>query len=52
MHKGTGPVQRKRKPHAQPPNEQSKKRRVARSASEVQSGPALRDGIVPSKFSC
>lgn len=49
MHKGSGPVQRKRKPHNQSPNEQCKKRRVIRNGSEVQSGPGLREGVVPSK---
>lgn len=49
MHKGSGPVQRKRKPQSQSPNDQCKKRRIIRTASEVQSGPGLRDGIVPSK---
>lgn len=48
MHKGTGPV-RKRKPHNQSPTEASKKRRIARNPSEAQSGQGLRDGIVPSK---
>lgn len=47
MHKGSGPVQRKRKPHNQSPNEQCKKRRVIRNGSEVQSGPGLREGVVP-----
>lgn len=49
MHKGTGPVQRKRKPHNQSPTEPSKKRRIARNPSEAQSGQGLRDGMVPSK---
>ena len=49
MHKGSGPVQRKRKPQSQSPNDQSKKRRIARSASETQSGQGLRDGILPSE---
>lgn len=49
MHKGTGPVQRKRKPLNQSPTEPSKKRRIARNPSEAQSGQGLRDGMVPSK---
>ena len=49
MHKGTGPIQRKRKPHNQSPTEASKKRRIARNPSEAQSGQGLRDGMVPSK---
>ena len=51
MHKGSGPAQRKRKPHNQSSNDQSKKRRIIRNVSEVQSGPGLRDGVVPSKSS-
>ena len=51
MHKGSGPAQRKRKPHNQSSNDQPKKRRIIRNVSEVQSGPGLRDGIVPSKSS-
>ncbi|KAL0030908.1 hypothetical protein WJX79_000471 [Trebouxia sp. C0005] len=47
MHKGSGPAQRKRKPHNQSSNDQPKKRRIIRNVSEVQSGPGLRDGIVP-----
>lgn len=47
MHKGSGPAQRKRKPHNQSSHDQPKKRRIIRNVSEVQSGPALRDGIVP-----
>ena len=49
MHKGTGPVQRKRKPQNQSPTEPSKKRRIARNPSEAHSGQGLRDGMVPSK---
>ena len=50
MHKGAGPAQRKRKPHSQSPSEPAKKRRIARTPSEVQSGQGLRDGMVPSKY--
>lgn len=49
MHKGAGPVQRKRKPHNHSPSEPAKKRRIARTPSEVLSGQGLRDGMVPSK---